>query len=332
MLFSVDALKRGIVAGVVGLLALSNAAFAAGDQRRADEKPDITLYGTEYSGWDFSTNGKVMVDGRMAPAIDRLLNGSHIFVDARSTARAEIKGLGRVSIAPRSELVLDIVDDTVVARMLRGNMRVEVGSKFGAYVETPDRVVVAHRGTYASFRVAADPLGTRVERDFGDVETMAAVRADDDWEIDDIDESDNLRVKARNDVSLKVKVRKDGSSVSNQPVSFAITQALDGATGGFDEGTQRVTVTTDSDGVARVDLNVGAGQGTLWVEASIPGTDTRETLHVYVDVPEKTVWNKYTVALYSAMGAGAVAGAILAVKNAGDDDDNAPPGVIVTPR
>lgn len=330
MLFSVDALKRGLVAGVAGLLALTNSAFAAsGDVGGKDEKPDITIYGTEYTGWDLSTSGKVTVDGRLVPAIDRLANGSHIFVDEKSTAKAEIKGVGRISIAPRSELVLDVVDDTVVARMLSGNMRVEVGARFGAYIETPDTAVVAHRGSYASFRVAADPLGTRVERDFGDVETIA-LNLDDDWEIDAV-EDDDLRVRARKKETIRVKVKRDDSPVSNQPVTFAITQAIDGATGGFDEGTQRVTVTTDSDGVASVEFSAGAGEGTIWVEASIPGTEAHETLHVYVDAPEKTVWNKYTTALYVAMGAGAVAGAVLAVKNAGDDVPP-PPVVIVTPK
>jgi hypothetical protein len=315
-------LSRGLVAGLATLLFVSApAASLAAAPAAEDEKSDITLHGTAYSSWDLTTVGNVYVDGHLARAIDRLANGSRIVVGDKASAQAEIKSVGRLSIASGSELVVSMETNTVVARMLRGSMAVEVAAKFGAYVETPDSIAIAHPGAYTSFRIAASPLGSRLERSHGDVELVAAVAADDDWEIDAHDSDDEINMGARKTEKLEVKVKRDGNSVNNQPINFAITGALDGATGTFPNGAQRVTVQTDSDGVAAVEFESGASSGQVYIEASIPGTEAHETLHVMVHAKEKTFWNKYTTSLYVAMAAGAVAGTVLAIKNAGDDDE-----------
>jgi hypothetical protein len=334
MRFTGYALKRAIVAGLAGLLIVPAPAALAesgarGQAEGADETPQITLYGTAFNSWELSTSGRVTVDGHLTAASDRLQNGSLIIVDSLSSAKAEIKDVGRVSIAPRSELVLDFVDNTVVARMLAGTMRVEVAARYGAYIETPYSRVVAHPGSYASFRVATNPDGTSLDRDQGDVEMSAADNGD-DWEIDDDMEDDDFHIKARKKEELRVKVKNGSGSEANQPVVFAIVEALDGASGSFGEGVQRVTTSTDSDGVAKVDFYAGAGEGQVQVQAFVPGTDARETLTMMVDAPEKTFWNKYTTGLYVALGAGAVAGAALAIKNAGGDDrGNIPPPTVI---
>jgi hypothetical protein len=315
-----NTLSRGLVAGLASLLFLGGpaASFAAAAE---DEKSDITLHGTAYNSWELTTTGTVLVDGRPARALDRLTNGSRIVVGDKSSARAEIARVGRLSIASGSELVLSMETTTVVAKMLRGQVSVEVASKFGAYVETPDSIVVARPGSYSSFLVAASPLGSRFERTHGDVELVAAYAADDDWEIDAHDSDDDIQMKARKSEKLEVKVKRGGDSVTNQPINFAITGALDGASGTFPNGAQRVTVQTDSDGVASVEFEAGAGSGQVYIEASIPGTDAHETLHIMIEAKEKTFWNKYTTSIYVAMAAGAVAGTVLAIKNAGDDDE-----------
>jgi hypothetical protein len=176
-------------------------------------------------------------------------------------------------------------------------------------------------------------LGTTLERGFGDVELLAAANADDDLELDDTDDSDYIHIKARSSETLKVKLKKNGSEISNQPVTFAITQAIDGATGGFDEGVQRITTSTNSDGEAEVEFVAGAASGQVIIEAFIPGTDAHETLHVFIHAKEKKFWNTKTTALYMALGAGAIAGAILAIENArGDEGDRGPePPVVVVP-
>jgi hypothetical protein len=335
MRLTVNALKRWMGAGVVlSLLVPSTAALAAesgGSQNRSDEKPDITLHGDAASGWTLTSAGNVLVDGRIAGTSTRLENGSRIVVDARSMARAEIADVGRIQIAPRSEVVLDMIDDTIVAKMLQGSMRVEVAARYGTYVETPGTTVVSHPGAYAAYRVKADPLaGTTVEKGLGDVEILAA--ADDSpkgWDIDVPDGDNDFHMMARKSETLKVKVKNGGGGVANQPVVFAITTALEGATGQFTEGVQRITTTTDNDGFATAEFQSGAGSGQVYVEAFVPGTDAHETLHVYIEAKEKTFWNPTTTTIYAAIGAGIVAGTVLAIRNRGRNENTV--GIVVNP-
>lgn len=334
MRLNVDALKRLLGTGLVlALLTPASLALASDQKGRsgADEKPDITLQGETYSSWQLTAAGDVLVDGHLATAQDRLQQGSRIVVPSKAMARAEIKDVGRVSIAPRSELILDMVDNTIVAKMLQGSIRVEAAAPFGTYVETPDTRIVSYPGVFASYRVKSDPTeGTSVDKNLGDVEILAAVDKDSNgWDIDIPDGDDDFHMMARKTETLRVKVKNGGSSMPNQPVVFAITTALDGATGQFTEGVQRITTTTDNDGVATVDFESGASSGTVYVEAFVPGTDAHETLHVYIDAKEKTFWNPATTSLYVALGAGAVAGTILAIKNRGRNDTN--PNIIVNP-
>jgi hypothetical protein len=227
--------------------------------------------------------------------------------------------------------VLDMVDDTIVARMIQGSMRVEVAARYGTYVETADSKIISYPGVYAAYRVKADPLtGTSVEKSVGDVEVLAlADHSGPGWDIDVPDGDNDFHMKARNTETLRVKVKNGGNAVPNQPVIFSITTALDGATGAFTEGVQRITTTTDNDGVATVDFASGASSGQVYVEAFVPGTEAHETLHVYIEAKEKTFWNPGTTALYAALGAGAIAGTIIAIKNR--HEDNRQPGIIVTP-
>jgi len=333
---NVNALKQWLGAGLVLALAgpASTVLAASGGDahRRADERPDIVLHGEASNAWTLATSGNVTVDGRLAGTQDRFENGSRIVVDARSMAKAEIKDVGRIQLSPRSEVVLDMVDDTIVAKMIQGSMRVEVAAEFSTYVETPDSKIVSHPGMYAAYRVKADPLaGTSVEKGLGDVEVMAV--ADESgghgWDIDVPDGDKDFHMMARKTETLKIKVKNGGDHVANQPVVFAITTALDGATGQFTEGVQRITTTTDNDGVATVDFESGAGSGQVYVEAFVPGTDAHETLHVYIQAKEKTFWNPATTTLYAALGAGAIAGTVLAINNRGRNPG--PPGVIVQP-
>ncbi len=326
MRLNVNALKRCLGTGLVlSLLAPASLALAANDggrQKPTNDKPDLTLHGTAVSGWLLSTTGRVQVDGRSALGTDRIELGSRIVVDAQSAARAEIKDVGRIQIAPRSEVILDMVDDTIVAKMLHGAMRVEAAAAFSTYVETPDTRVISHPGVFASYRVKADPIaGTSVEKGLGDVQVLAV--ADDSrkgWDIDVPDGDNDFHMEARDTETLRIKVKNGGDGAANQPVIFSITTALDGATGQFTEGVQRITTTTDNDGVATVEFEAGAAGGAVYVEAFVPGTDAHETLHVYIDVKEKTFWNTATTTLYVALGAGAVAGTVLAVKNRGRSD------------
>jgi len=334
MRLNVNAHTRWMGAGLVLslLLPASSVLAANGEtQRKADEKPDIVLHGEATSAWSLATSGSVLVDGRLVGTQDRLENGSRIVVDARSTARAEIKDVGRIQLSPRTEVVLDMIDDTIVAKMIQGSMRVEVAARYGTYVETPDSRIVSHPGMYAAYRVKADPLaGTTVEKGLGDVSVMAV--ADDDnhgsWDIDVPDGDNDFHMKARHTETLKIKVKNGGDHVANQPVVFAITTALEGATGQFTEGVQRITTTTDNDGEASVEFESGAAEGQVYVEAFIPGTEAHETLHVYIEAKEKTFWNPATTTLYAAIGAGVIAGTVLAINNRGRDHQ---PGVIVNP-
>ena len=338
MRFTVDALKRWLGTALVLAIAGTAPAALAADANGAaqgtpsGDRPDVTLHGEAYSStWDLTTTGLVVVDGRSALTQDHVQNGSRIVVDSRGMARAEIKNVGRITIAPRSEVILDMVDDTIVARMLEGSMKVEASAAVSTYVETPDTKIVSYPGTFASYRVKADPLaGTSLVKGVGDVSIYAT--ADDSpngLDIDVPDGDNDFHMKARHTESLRVKVKNSGSPVANQPVIFAITTALDGATGQFTEGVQRITTTTDNDGVASVDFESGAATGAVYVEAFIPGTDAHETLHVYIQAKEKTFWNPGTITLYTALAAGCVAGGILAVANSGDD--NKSPNIIVQP-
>lgn len=322
-----NVLKRMVGAAIVASLAATAPVALASDKTGqapgGSDKPDITLYGEAYGSWELSTTGKVMVDGRFALTLDRALQGSRIVVGPQSMAKAEIKDVGRIAISPRSEVVLDMVDDTIVARMIQGSMKIEAASQFGTYVETPGTTITSFPGTFASYRVKADPLdGTSVEKLLGDVEIMR-VSDDDGWDIDVKDGDSKFHMAARKTETLKIKVKNGGSSVANQPVVFAITTALSGATGQFTEGVQRITTTTDNDGEASVEFESGASSGAVYVEAFVPGTDAHETLHVYIEAKEKTVWNPTTTALYIAIGAGAVAGTVLAINNRGrNSNDN----------
>lgn len=333
MNLKLNVLKRMVGAAVVASLAWSAPAAIAsersGGPAGTEQKPDVTLHAEAYASWELSTTGRVLVDGRSALSYDRALQGSRIVVDGQSMARAEIKDVGRIAIAPRSEVVLDMVDDTIVARMIQGSMKVEVASNFGSYVETPDTTVTSFPGAFASYRVKADPYdGTSIEKLLGDVE-IKRVADDGGWDIDVPDGDSDYHMKARKTETLKVKVKNGGSGVANQPVVFAITTALSGATGQFTEGVQRITTTTDNDGEASVEFEAGASSGAVYVEAFVPGTDAHETLHVYIQAKEKTFWNPATTSLYVALGAGIVAGTIVAIKNRGRDENDKP--IIVQP-
>jgi hypothetical protein len=330
---NVNALKRCLGTGLVlSLLTPASVAFASDKraQQPAEDRPDITLYGEAYSTWQLTATGNVAVDGRSVQTYDRLEHGSRIVVGAQSSARAEIKDVGRITIAPRTEVILDMVDNTIVAKMLEGAMKVEVAAKFATYVETPGNRIVSYPGAFASYRVKADPLaGTSVEKALGDVEVLAANDDDSEWDIDVPDGDTDYHVKANKTQTLRVEVERGDSDVANQPVVFAITTALEGASGRFTEGVQRITTTTDNDGVATVEFEAGAAQGVVYVEVFVPGTDAHETLHVYIDAKEKTFWNPTTTALYIALGAGAIAGTVIAINNRGSDDRN--PNIIVNP-
>ncbi len=338
MTFTLDALKRWLGTGLVLTLVATAPAALASDTKGTiqgapgTERPDVTLHGEAYSSmWDLSTSGLVLVDGRSALMKDRFHSGSRIVVDSHGMARAEIKDVGRISISPRSEVILDMVDDTIVARMLQGSMKIEASAAVSTYVETPDTKIVSYPGTFVTYRVKADPLaGTSLVKSLGDVAILAS--ADDSragLDIDVPDGDNDFHMKARNSETLKVKVKNSGSPVANQPVIFAITTALDGATGQFTEGVQRITTTTDNDGIASVDFESGASSGAVYVEAFIPGTDAHETLHVYIRAKEKTFWNPGTITLYTALAAGCVAGGVLAVVNSGDD--HTPTNIVVQP-
>jgi hypothetical protein len=332
MRLTVHALNRLIGTGLVlSLLTYAPAALASDGQRGdvAGDRPDVTLHTEEFTGWDVATTGKVFIDGRLAHTIDRVDFGSKIKVDAMSSARAEIKGVGRVSIAPRSELTLDMIDDTVVANLAQGSMRVEIGAKYGSYVETPDTKIVSYPGSFASFRVRAVPGGeTTLEKGLGDVAILAS---DNDaaagLSVDTVGDDDDYHVSARGKHTLRVRVQNNGSSVPNQSVTFAITTALGGASGQFTDGVQRITTSTDGDGVASVEFESGASSGTVYVEAFIPGTEAHETVAVFVNAKEKTFWNTTTVSIYTALAVGAIVGTTLAIQNRGRDD-NTP---VITP-
>lgn len=335
MRLTVNALKRLLGTGLVlSLVSSAPVAFASdekGQDRQDSDKPDVILYGEAdpvQTLWAMTTTGDVRIDGRLARVADSAAHGSRISVGTASTARAEIKGVGRLTIAPRSEVVVDLIDDTIVAQISSGSMRVEAAPRVGTYVETPDSRVVSHPGTLASFRVKADPhSGTSLDRMFGDVELLAVADRD-GWDIDTIDEDDDYHVDVRESRRIRIRVENNGSAVPNQAVTFAITSALDGASGSFTDGVQRITTTTDLDGVAEVEFWSGAAGGTIHVEAFVPGTEAHKTLYLFIDAKEPTFWNPATTALYAALGAGAIAGTIIVVKNKGGGRRNNP---IITP-
>lgn len=335
MRLTLHALRRmlgtALVLTLAGTTPVALAADEKGQMNADDEKPDLILYAEAdpiHTLWALTATGRVTVDGRTASLTDEAKHGSRIVVDAQSSARAEIKGVGRVTIAPRSEVVIDLIDDTIVASMSQGSMKVEVSPRFNSYVETPDSRIVSQPGKLASFRVKADPLaGTTVERALGDVEVLAVADVD-GWDIDTIDEDDDYHIDAKEKRTIRIRVENNGSAVPNQAVTFVVATALDGASGGFTDGVQRITTTTDGDGVAEVEFVAGAAGGRINLEAFVPGTDAHKTLYLIIDAKEKTFWNPATTSLYVALGAGAVAGTILAIKNRGRDSNDP----VITPQ
>jgi hypothetical protein len=238
MRFTLNALKRLLGTGlVISLAATAPVALAADNSTtNDDEKPDIILYGEADAivpNWTLATSGRVTIDGRLARLSDEAKHGSRILVGAESSARAEIKGVGRLTISPRSELTIDMIDDTIVANMSQGSMLVEVAAKYNSYVETADTRVVSKPGAIAVYRVRAEANGsTSVDPARGDVAVLP-VAFDKDWDIDTISEDNDYHVDANDTRSLKIRVANNGSPYPNQPDTFAITQALNGASGGI---------------------------------------------------------------------------------------------------
>jgi hypothetical protein len=138
------------------------------------------------------------------------------------------------------------------------------------------------------------------------------------WDIDVPDGDTDFHMAARKTETLKIKVKNGGSSVANQPVVFAITTALSGATGQFTEGVQRITTTTTTTAKPQSSSSRRTSERST---SSLPGTTARKRCTSHPG-EEKTREPGDHVALHrDRRGA---SGTIIAIKNRGRTSNDNP--------
>ncbi len=126
-----------ILTGIALICVSSLTTFAA----PGDVKADITV------------NGQVTVNGQPAVSNSTVVTGSTITTGANSSAVIGLGSNGRVELMPETSLVLRYSENSIVAMLSSGKVRISNASGIGATVTTRSATVVADAGQANNFAV-----------------------------------------------------------------------------------------------------------------------------------------------------------------------------------
>jgi hypothetical protein len=110
--------------------------------------------GAKASG-ELSLNGEVSVNGQIAVSGGTLFSDSTIVTSEKSNASVNISKLGRVELAPNSNLLISFADNTLNAVLQTGSAQVSTLAGITVNLTTKDGTVVVDGSKATSFTVNA---------------------------------------------------------------------------------------------------------------------------------------------------------------------------------
>lgn len=126
-----------VLTGIALICASSISAAYAAD----DLKADITV------------NGQVTVNGQPAVSNSTVVSGSTVTTGSGSNAIIGLGGNGRVELSPETSLTLKFSDNSIVAMLTSGKVRLTNSAGIGTTVTTRSATVVADAGRSNTFSV-----------------------------------------------------------------------------------------------------------------------------------------------------------------------------------
>jgi hypothetical protein len=122
--------------------------------------------GTKASG-DLSVTGQVTVNGQKVVSGGTLFSDSTISTSDQSSATVSISKLGRVELAPNSNLRLSFADNTVTAMLETGSVHVSTLKGINVNLTTNDGAVLVDGSQATSFTASASRGRTSVATQAG---------------------------------------------------------------------------------------------------------------------------------------------------------------------
>ena len=105
------------------------------------------------SNGEITVTGQVTVDGQTAVSNSTVVSGSTITTGANSSATVSLGNTGKVELLADSSITLKFTDNSIVAMLTAGKIRVMNSAGVGATVTTRKATVVADTGQANSFSV-----------------------------------------------------------------------------------------------------------------------------------------------------------------------------------
>jgi len=128
--------------------------------------------GTKASG-ELSVSGQVTVNGQKVISGGTLFSDSTISTADQSSATVSISKLGRVELAPNSNLRISFADNTLTAMLETGSAHVSTLAGVSINLTTKDGAAVADGSQATSFTVNASRARTSISTQAGMVELRA---------------------------------------------------------------------------------------------------------------------------------------------------------------
>ena len=288
--------------------------------------------------------GPISIDGRQAGGGKFLWGGELIEAPAGTIAPVSLDAVGRVTLAAGTAVRLSSIpssDDQsgkrlLIARLLRGNIAVDLSQEAGAYVEAPGASFSALRG--ANFRVSVEEGRAVLHTVSGTIET--AVQASrPNYKIRPVDQlgrpvdlGRTLSVRARSTRNFQIQVTDENDKpIPDLPILFSLSDPCLGSLGvGAGAGTN-FKKNTDRKGIAAVPFIIGAAKCLGSLSAKVEGTSTEFVQQVQVE-PKEGFWNTRNSLVVALIAGAATAGIVLAATSGGDNEPIRPvPPPVVKP-
>jgi uncharacterized protein YaiE (UPF0345 family) len=261
---------------------------AMADNSSSKPERPIRLYATSTFGpiGKVQTLAPVSINGRIDGA-GPFIWGGEMLQAFETTVQLEFKQLGRVTLSggavasfasARTTFEDSASGNVLIVSLIRGAVTLKLGAEAGGYAEAGGSTFTASRG--ATFKLEVNEGTPVLTTIVGKVRTEQLPQSD--LKIQVVDELGRpvtsgamLSVRARSTRQLQVRVTdRNDRPVPDVPVIFLAGGSGGGTLGSGAAAGNRVTVTTNAQGIATTSFTAGPASASTSVTSTIAGTTT----------------------------------------------------------
>jgi hypothetical protein len=273
--------------------------------------------------------GRFWVNGRLSHSRAPIWGGELLQSAAQIGAGVSLSRLGQVRLgsatATRISATWTSERACVVISLLSGELSIKLRENVGAYVQAGNLAFTTSNG--ARFKAVIKNGRPDIELLAGEIwfEQQPAQRR---YVVRPVGIGSNISVKARSTRQIQVQVTDENDRPApDLPIIFALGGAGIGSLGTGAAAGASITVSTDSQGLARVQFTAGDNPGSDSISATVEGTRFSWIGQLSVARAGTGFWSARNTLLVVGAAAGAAVIGVLASR-----DDSQPITPVIPPR